>query len=324
MTLTSGEMAVDHAATTSWQERSQVVTREVGARLGREVRDAVARASSCVPNGAVMLSMFNEHHRPLYTLQIARVRRLGCLMSRFVLLCFNATAPHGRCVRAPPMPPSHYREAQWHHLTWAKWAMLYYAMKHARMAFWFDADAILLRNPFIPEISGLRSEALLYQAEHAKLKPGTNNNLNGGQLLVRSISLPERILDAMPEAFDSRTPLDQVFAYRVLATSEFKHATLPRVFAGSCWYEPDSSEHSRYCELVAFHAHCLGPAQAKLQRLHEVMGNTSSCRFYGGGVDETRWQQQHPKLSESAVSRPSAPPPHRLARSPAARRRHWL
>ena len=77
--------------------------------LQANVSLAVRRRSDCVPDGAVMLSMFGPEHLSLRRLALQRVAAQSCLMARTVSLCwgveegdpahFSAAAPHRRLRR---------------------------------------------------------------------------------------------------------------------------------------------------------------------------------------------------------------------------------
>lgn len=63
------------------------------------VAAALLRHSTCVPDGMVLLSMSNPHHRPLREMQFERVRHIDCLMTRVVSVCWGGwTDGLGTCV----------------------------------------------------------------------------------------------------------------------------------------------------------------------------------------------------------------------------------
>jgi hypothetical protein len=109
------------------------------------VRAALASSSSCVPPGAVLMSMAGGTQADaLRPLQFARVRSLQCLLHRVVSLCWgNYTDAFGTCVHPQnPLPPP--GEAAYHEITWSKWTVLEAALRAARVALFVDADVLLV------------------------------------------------------------------------------------------------------------------------------------------------------------------------------------
>ena len=70
------------------------------------------------------------------------------------------------CVRGPPAPAADFLEGGYHTVTWAKWSVLWWALRGADAALFVDADVILLRNPFAERTLFLaHHEQMLYQGE---------------------------------------------------------------------------------------------------------------------------------------------------------------
>lgn len=132
--------------------------------LQGNVTNAVRRASDCVPDGALLLSMFGPEHMPLRRLALRRVRSQSCLMTRTVSLCWGVAADpassEATCVSAPVMPLSGFRSVWYHAITWTKWEVLALAFRAGRggggegdgvaTAMFVDVDVALLVNPFLP------------------------------------------------------------------------------------------------------------------------------------------------------------------------------
>ena len=239
--------------------------------MERAVHKAVLRPSDCVPEGAVLISTFKQYHRPLHDLQFRAVHGLQCLMSRVVLLCFGEHAVstlRGACVNAPDVPQSDFREGSYFLFSWVKWNVAWHALNVASCVLMIDADVVVLRNPFTPEIVA-RREDLLYQLEHhghdyAPFIPSTDpsarvprrikgvgdahtpnsshflNAMNSGQLFVRSQPLVERVLQVMPASASADPRLEQVLVFmEVLAKPlGFQASGLPASFASKLWYSP--------------------------------------------------------------------------------------
>ena len=147
------------------------------------VAAALNRPSRCVPDGGVMLSLANPHHRALRAAQFERVRHLKCFMRRVVSLCYgNWTDGLGTCVRAPctgradgldddldsACLKSDYRRGNYVSLNWAKWPIFIDALTVARTVLWLEADVAIVRNPWeglLPLLAQPRMHDVLYQWE---------------------------------------------------------------------------------------------------------------------------------------------------------------
>eukprot|EP00965_Chrysotila_dentata_P246579 6207245-Pleurochrysis_carterae.AAC.1 len=265
---------------------TRLLSGTVEADFQSAVRAAVRSDSSCVPHSTVLISMHDETQEQIRHFSLSRVSSKACLMSRFVSLCWSsvrskrATGDNGTCVKAPP--PSTVGAARYHEITWTKWLLLSIALREARLAFFIDADVVLLHNPFSALGSSARNDAmacisdgvpteeLFYQYEG----PGTNP-LNSGQLLTCSAEAISTILAAMPAVFDASSPLDQEVAYAALQRSKRRIDRLPSRFAGNCWFGPP--QNPPWCTLTTFHAHCTGSTAEKLSRIQLVLNETAKC-----------------------------------------------
>ena len=293
---------------------------DVGAKLERAVHKAVLRPSDCVPGGAVLISTFNQYHRPLHQLQFQAVRALRCLMSRVVLLCFGAHAVdslRGACVNAPAARQSDFREGDYFSFSWVKWNVAWHALNVASCVLMVDADVVVLRNPFTPEIAA-RREDLLYQQEHhghdyapflsstdpsSRIKLRTDgignaqnpkpahfrNAMNSGQLFVRSQPLVERVLQVMPVSASADPRLEQVLVFMELLTkpSGFRASGLPASFASKIWYAPTRLP---WRSLLTYHANGLagkgvaGNVSEKVRRMQEALTQARKNASEGSGL----------------------------------------
>lgn len=140
------------------------------------VERAVARPSTCVPEGNIFTSVVTSGHKELRELQFDAVKAQACLLSRAVTLCFGEThygGAYGDVVSAPQhVPTSSFTQGFYYELLWCKWAVLHLALRAegVRSVFFLDADVVMLKNPFThltsqPPPSSCRD--LLYQQEGA-------------------------------------------------------------------------------------------------------------------------------------------------------------
>ena len=214
-------------------------------RLRSAVRASLATPSSCVPESAVLLSMVDTVQAPLRQLQFARVRDLRCLTTRVVSMCWNHSDTFGTCIQAPSTAlAASDPEVLYHLKCWAKWSLLLTALHEARVAFYVDADVLLLRNPFAaPDVARFAATGaacspeaqLLYQWEG----PGSNP-LNSGQMISCSSGVVRHVLSARPRSLaEGNLPaggakLDQEYAYAALEASRWRAQRLPGPgFAGN-------------------------------------------------------------------------------------------
>jgi len=258
------------------------------AKFRAAVRGSVQLASTCVPSGAVLVSMAGgEQASILRPIQFARVQHLRCLLRRVVTLTWNYTDLFGKCVPIRPLPAptsSSLREASYHAITWAKWHVLLGALLESKSAFFVDADVMLLSNPFaVPRVARFaeseseqqrvrHDHSLLYQFEGAGSNP-----MNSGQVLTSAREHCEAVravLSDRPIEFERVVELEQVTAYRALWSRGVSMGRLGAEFGGNCWYGP---EILPWCRLVTFHAHCTASLAEKLQRLQLVLRETQAC-----------------------------------------------
>jgi hypothetical protein len=147
-------------------------------RFRQAVRKALMSTSSCVPEGAIMVSVANEQHRKLRNLQAANFRETSndpsttnqgaCLLARFVSLCFGFKDRIGMCVYAQPFVAAGFDSPSYHRLTWTKWHVLRIASSLATHTFFIDADVLLFQNPW-PKLMHAAASVpgydVLFQAE---------------------------------------------------------------------------------------------------------------------------------------------------------------
>lgn len=120
----------------------------------------------------------------------------------------------------------------------------------------------------------------------------TANPINTGQLLVRSLSLAERVLaNAMPTTFDQPTRNDQDLVFEkvirgAVARGEYRVRGLPVRFASHCWRglrDARQDAHSMpFCELVSYHACCTAGLWRKAKWMNIAINGTAYCRRVEG------------------------------------------
>ena len=129
---------------------------EKESRFRQAVRKALMSTSSCVPEGAIMVSVANEQHRKLRNLAFSNflssdpstTNQGACLLARFVSLCFGFTDRIGTSVQAWPFVAAGFDSPSYHLMTWIKWHVLRITSIEATHTFFVDADVLVFQNPW--------------------------------------------------------------------------------------------------------------------------------------------------------------------------------
>jgi hypothetical protein len=263
-------------------------------RFRQAVRMALMSTSSCVPEGAIMVSVANKQHQKLRDLLARNFR--SCLLGRFVSLCFGFNDSIGTCVYAQPFVVAGFDSPSYHRLTWTKWHVLRIASSLATHTFFIDADVLLFQNPW-PKLMDAAASVpgydVLFQVEQlcdacAAYCPNIGHSfdvhngvvcnprqtvslingkhrlcpMNGGQLLVAQNSrLVRRALQLQPcfrAGSGDDFPLDQFISDAVRSHNmpNLRTCALPSTFASHCWWRRTVRPR---CELVSWHAACVFP-----------------------------------------------------------------
>ena len=268
------------------------------------VAAAIARPSTCVPDGWALLSMTNAHHAPLQALQFERVASLSCLMTRLVRICYGTvqTVPDtfGTCVYGPHVIPSDYRRSQYVSLNWAKWPFFLDALLAAPHILWIEADVVILRNPFEALLAPAERErtlthAIRYQGEGPPCResaPGVGDGyanesavsgcdragkphdepLNCGQLVVNSRPLALAIWEARPDNFTNGAFSQQHYAN--VEKERWPHSYLPITFYSFHWR---GTKVRRPCGLTTYHITGLSDSKSKANAMRIMLKQTAGC-----------------------------------------------
>ena len=255
---------------------------------------ALRKPSSCVPEGAVTLSVINRHHAKIRPLQFAFMQNEPCFMKRMISVCYNVTDNFGTCVHSSfAIPPSDFKRSNYANLIWAKWRIIANALQAARAIMWVDADVILLRNPWsgLGTMTSITAYDIRYQSERrcsssecSELRSSCGA-LNGGQLLVSSRQLAERIYKERPQNLTNTADLDQDFADSIIRSnaSQFSFCPLPGRYFAQCWVikkERQSGQHVLpLCRRQTVHFNCVTTRKAKGEMMKDIIRDYSkSCQ----------------------------------------------
>ena len=248
--------------------------------------------SSCVPDGAVTLSVINKHHARMRADQFALMKDQPCFMNRMVSVCYNVTDTFGTCVHSLfAIPPSDFRRSNYANLIWAKWRIIADALQVARVAMWVDADVLLLRNPWtgIDAASAVAYD-IRYQSEtrcgerECDALRSSCSTLNGGQLLVSSRQLAERIYKLRPQNLTNTADLDQDLADEVIRGNgtSVSYCPLPGSYFAQCWLIKKASRDERrsgrtsapmlpLCERLTHHYNCVTSRKGKAEEMKGML-----------------------------------------------------
>lgn len=236
------------------------------------VAHALSKPSECVPDGGIMLSVTNKHHGRLRPLQFAFFHHRPCFMHRVVSVCFNnVTDAFGTCVRSTfVIPPSDFRRSNYANLIWAKWRIISDALyAGARTAMWFDADVLILRNPWtaLHLLGSSAASAPVYDIRYQSEPPPVAEqhmscskplpvcpdcaSINGGQLVVTNARIAAQIYAARPRNLSNTDRLDQDWVDAIIHNSshfryllgnssqpQYSQCVLPASFVAECWSTP--------------------------------------------------------------------------------------
>ena len=269
----------------------------------KEIKNALmVQSPNCsIPADAIMFTCLNNRMFDLVLLQrkameIGNVRK--CLESRFITicldrkcveLCHNNSIPHCIRINLPRIQPSDFGGKSYSYITWIKQEFMYEATKVAQQIFFFDADVIILRNPWL-EISYGRDEKtgqrisgpydIQYQRERGIRERGCGGSVNTGQMYIRNSSAIQsyfhKLFEKKYDIIVTRKRLEQEFVGDLV--SMLKYCTLPsKYFFGHCIYSRDYG--AVLSEIIAYHTSCVSGLARKKTLLLSFIDHVSNKRF---------------------------------------------
>ena len=249
-------------------------------RLRAAVASASASTSSCVPDGAVLLSYVNAYHAALHQEALAPVKvAMPCLMARFVVLCANVSGAvyrPGHPVALPASRASDYLSADFHSITHLKWQALDVALLVTDSVLWLDADVLLLRSPF-QELRSAPPAGFRFQSSrepcptHELACSSRCRVVNTGQMWISDRVFVQRVLARLTNS--SADHWEQVAAREVVEGGIQGACSLSSHYASYCWFHarpPFPPPAEVLCELVSFHSACAVGLAKKVKLLRTV------------------------------------------------------
>ncbi len=157
---------------------------------------------------------------------------------------------------------------------------MYEALKVANEVFFFDADSILLRNPWIDiqfgrDEEGVRTAKLFdvqFQRDRGK-GPACTGSANTGQVYVRNTTETQAYLNNMrtwkPLILKGGMGLDQDFVGNATKFANAKTCTLSTsLYAAHCFGSRNGRALAK--DLVSYHTSCVEGIHSKKSRLNAV------------------------------------------------------
>lgn len=216
----------------------------------------------------------------------------NCLASRFVRLCLDVQCrefckTHGihHCplIDLKMLPPSDFNKGEYRFFTYLKHILLSQALKVADHAFFFDADVIIMKNPF-PETQFDRDESgqhklkdkpfdLLFQRDRGRGN-SCSGTVNSGQLYLRKSPQVQVYLDIMlaleDKIMEGKNGLDQDFVSEAAGKANLTYCPLtPHLYTAHCYQVFGNIAYmlnkTPAKDLITYHTSCVeGLASKKL------------------------------------------------------------
>ena len=220
-----------------------------------------------------------------------------CLRSRFIFLCFDrvckAACDSNNITHCPLVDLGELRPGAaltersiYKFFTYVKHPLLKEALQVADRVCFFDADCILLRNPFIQvefgrDGDGNRLHAeydLFYQRERGR-GPSCYGSVNTGQICMRNTSKSLAYLDriiALRDDILTKGPLDQDYVADAANALNLSHCVLtPEMYLSHC---PVVYQITQYLDrsfpirdIVSYHTSCVRGNAAKMSLMRRVL-----------------------------------------------------
>jgi len=191
--------------------------------------------------------------------------------------CVNVTMPL-------ELPKSDFMRGAYHYITWLKHEMLFEILKHAQHVLFFDADMIMLRNPW-PELSFGRKESgekfeatydLQFQRDGGSRGGGLGCSgiINSGQMWVRNSTKMQIYFGLMwtkrPQILLGQGTTDQDFIKGAASQAGLTLCSMPpHLYTGKCFGSRKGA--AKLINIITHHATCLEGTQEKRKYLLSIL-----------------------------------------------------
>lgn len=260
-----------------------------------------------IPKSGIIFSYSNHHLFPLVRLQYRAMKcggQFDCLNQRFLTVCLDIKC-HALCKQhnitnciqldIPETPlvgfgkGSKQDKYAYNFLTWLKYDMLKTALLYAaEQVFYFDADVILLRNPW-PEVGYGRDKSgnvikgtydIMYQRERGMTVRDCGGSVNGGMIyMLNSSELHSRFF---PKFYTHREGIingtdrsDQDVIGDYVGLMRYCTFSVGRVL-GHCPWSQDA--YAPASGVVTYHTNCVSGLKNKIHLHERMVDNCQSSR----------------------------------------------
>lgn len=270
-----------------------------------QVMTAASTPLDCVfPEGAVMITYTSHYTTPFVEAQHHAMESSGlreCLESRFITACLDTKCidfcksshiPNCVLIDFHDLPPSDFNKGEYRFFTYFKHELIYETLKYASHVFFFDADVVLFKNPFIEiqygrDNDGKRLDGpydLMFQRDRGR-GPSCAGSVNSGQLYLRNSTAVQQYLANMRSMKDiilgGKNGLDQDFVANASESAGLKTCTLhPTLYTAHCY---QIFGNIRYMDhglpvknIITYHTSCQDGLHGKLGLLNRVAGAVKS------------------------------------------------
>lgn len=253
---------------------------------------APERPADCVmPNGTSAIIMYtNQYHFPLHLKQHTALQLTGampCVGSTLSTIAVDrasekiCTAFGMVCVGGitRDLRRSNFKRGDFHAAGFLKWRIVKVALEVFQYVFMFDADVMLMGNPWPAVLPELEDYDLRTQVEHGWQWKTCDAPRNSGQLLVRRSNRTLALIDAIlaREALPESPYSDQDNINPAAAETGARVCQLPTGrFVGLCNAHDVDAPLS---QIVTFHTNCKDQRLAKSVAMDGSLRAVLAARF---------------------------------------------
>lgn len=261
------------------------------------------------PNNSVMFTYASHYMTDLIQIQDRAMNASGlgnCLRNRFVRLCLDVKCrefckKHGihNCpmIDLQMLPPSDFNKGEYRFFTYLKHILLSEALKVADYAFFFDADVIVMKNPF-PETQFDREESgqhkhkevpfdMMFQRDRGRGN-SCSGTVNSGQIYLRNSPQVQTYLQTMlaleSKVLAGKDGLDQDFVAEAALKANMTTCPLtPHLYTAHCYQIFGNIAYmlnkTPVKDIISYHTSCvegLGTKKTHLLRVLTAVEHKSS------------------------------------------------
>lgn len=268
------------------------------------IKPNVSTTTDCVmPESSIMFTYANQYMMELVVLQHQAMEVWGmkdCLESRFVTVCLDSgcmeLCTKSKIANCAPMlagdiPASEFGKNAYNFFTYLKHDLMYEALKVVNEVFFFDADVVLFRNPWIESTYGREENGryidgpydMMWQRDRGR-GPGCSGSVNSGVMYVRNSTRAQAYFGYMGEMKEKILKggqgLDQDFVANASTTAGLRFCALSgTLFTTHCLQVFGNIKFidSRFPigKIITYHTACVQGLPHKKQLLSKMIQGVS-------------------------------------------------